>query len=165
MIMETRTKRTVRILISVPVFPTEDCERMLHNLSKLFPKMDLQKTQNDCNLHGEGTAVCDNAGSGDWHGVLENFQARIFAQKTLDAFRKKLRSNTTTDDLGKTTTFVLLNKQAALVGRINLVGEDESIPLGTLRLEVESGNTAALEDFIDWLAPRTKKGIPIVENQ
>jgi len=59
---------------------------------------------------------------------------------------------------------VLLNKQAiASSGRINVVDVGDSIPLGTVRLEIR-GNSSDLETFLNWLAPRTEKGVPVAEN-
>ena len=164
--MAVHEKRTVRVLASFPIFPTEDCERILKGLSKLFPLLNFQ---NDCDADnnnttatlygGEGVLICNKSGK-EWHGVLAAFRERLFVQRILDAFRKKLRSNKCGE-----TTFALLNKQAALVGRINLVGENEVVPLGTLCLKLEGMDEADLEEFIDWLSPRTKKGVPVMENR
>ncbi len=59
------------------------------------------------------------------------------------------------------TTQILLNKQVALVGKVNFpVGEET---LGSIHIEITSEDEDELMTIIDWLAPQTVEGEAIME--
>lgn len=77
-------------------------------------------------------------------------------EKILDASRKYLMKGLQ----GSTITF-MLNKQAAAVGVISFVDSERESSLGPIIVEIESKNPKVI---IDWLTPKTAKGVPLWEN-
>lgn len=77
-------------------------------------------------------------------------------EKILDVSRKYLMKGLQ----GSTITF-MLNKQAAAVGVISFVDSERESSLGPIIVEIESKNPKAI---IDWLTPKTAKGVPLWEN-
>jgi predicted RNA binding protein with dsRBD fold (UPF0201 family) len=151
----------LNVAVSVTVFPTESVERILAGLRKVFPTIEFKTTSGEADsrieLHGEGEMHSDP--DGGWTGCLDHLRTLVFSQRILDTFRKELLSN---QRFGSGLR-ILLNKQAlASSGRINVVDVGDFIPLGTVRLEI-TGNIGALPGFVNWIAPRTEKGVPIAE--
>jgi len=161
-------RRAVAVGVSIPVFPTEDEEKILKGLHKVFPLLEFSRKSDENDsmtgsmLHAEGSMSIpiDSDGRG-WTGCLETLREKVFSQRILDTFRYRLlHGNPALTEM----LLVLLNKQAiASSGRINVVDLGDSIPLGTIRLEIR-GNGSDLETFLNWLAPRTDKGVPVTEN-
>ena len=82
---------------------------------------------------------------------LKTFHRILREQKILDTARSVMLDGL----LGDSIQF-RLNKQAALMGRVNFPPEEE--PLGSIHVQITGG-----ERIIDWLAPKTADGIPIRE--
>jgi predicted RNA binding protein with dsRBD fold (UPF0201 family) len=61
---------------------------------------------------------------------------------------------------GDTTRF-MLNKQVAFIGKLNFPAGMES--LGSIDVEISADNEDELLTIIDWLAPRTEDGEPVME--
>lgn len=160
----------VDVSVSVTVFPTESLERILSGLHKVFPLIEFKAVSGTDGggsrifVRGEGEMRPghDDNGGGWWTGgCLDSLRSQVFSQRILDTFRRELLSN---QKYGA-GLLVLLNKQALTAsGRINVVDVGDFIPLGTVRLEI-TGNPDVLPGFIDWLAPRTEKGVPVAENR
>jgi len=70
-------------------------------------------------------------------------QARY--RRTMAALRRLLLENR----IGN-RTYVYLNRQAAYIGRISFVEEEEESPLGPIVLRIESDD---LDSVIEWLVP------------
>ncbi len=82
---------------------------------------------------------------------LKTFHTLLREQKILDTARSVMLDGL----LGDIVQF-RLNKQAALMGKVNFPPEEE--PLGSIHVQIIGG-----ERIIDWLSPRTENGIPIKE--
>ncbi len=72
-------------------------------------------------------------------------------QKILDTARSEMLRGLAGDAIS-----FRLNKQAALMGIVSFPAEEE--PLGSLHVRITGG-----EKVIDWLAPCTENGIPVLE--
>ena len=82
---------------------------------------------------------------------LKTFHALLREQKILDTARSVMLDGL----IGDVIQF-RLNKQAALMGKVNFPPVEE--PLGSIHVQITGG-----EHIIDWLAPKTENGIPIRE--
>ncbi|MCL1810804.1 MAG: hypothetical protein FWG41_01070 [Methanomassiliicoccaceae archaeon] len=119
-------------LISCPVCPSEDQEKVRDAILNIFPDASLERTD----LGFEGEAGTDR------------FYELIRKQKILDSTRstmfKGIRGN---------RIVLHLNKQVATVGKVSFT-EPKTI-LGTLRVTIENDDT---EGVIDRMAPKTVDG-------
>ena len=121
----------VRIHIRVPVYPTEDAEKVVVAVSNIFP--DAVLTFEDENLLS-GSAR-----------NLEKFATIIKNARIRDTVRAELYRNLK----GNKTSFQL-NKQAAYAGTVSFsIGE----PLGEICVEIEDEDLVKL---IDQIAPDTR---------
>ncbi|MGB9636324.1 MAG: RNA-binding domain-containing protein [Thermoplasmata archaeon] len=122
----------VRIHIRVPVYPTEDAEKVVVAVSNIFP--DAVLTFEDENLLS-GSAR-----------NLEKFATIIKNARIRDTVRAELYRNLK----GNKTSFQL-NKQAAYAGTVSFsIGE----PLGEICVEIEDEDLVKL---IDQIAPDTRE--------
>jgi predicted RNA binding protein with dsRBD fold (UPF0201 family) len=84
---------------------------------------------------------------------LKHFKELLNKQKILDAARSELLKGVKNGH-----TVIYLNKQTAVIGKVNFTDEDAL--LSPIRLELKSDD---LRTVIDFLAPPTKNGKPLVE--
>ena len=98
--------------IEADLLPTEDRKKVLLALSNLFP---------DSKFKEDGYRLIGEAGLSRFKELLEKEEIRTAIEAALD------------DNLAGETSFLDLNKTAALVGRVAI---DESSPLGKIRLQV-----------------------------
>jgi len=77
-------------------------------------------------------------------------------ERILDAARKYMRRGVEGDRL----TF-MIHKQAAYVGKLTFVDEENESPLGPITFTIIHKEP---EKVVDWLAPRTSRGRPLWEN-
>ncbi len=104
---------------------------------------------------------------------LEDFGIpRLYGEGDMESLRKLhelLRENRILDTAhhvfltgieGETIQF-RLNKQVAFAGKVNFPAGEES--LGSIYVEISTGNQEELLKVIDWLAPRTIEGKPVTE--
>ncbi|ARM76411.1 RNA-binding domain-containing protein [Acidianus manzaensis] len=87
---------------------------------------------------------------------LEKFHKALREERILDVARKYLRKGMSDDSI----TF-MLHKQAAAIGRLSFVDDEKESPLGPIVFHIEYRKP---EEVIDWLAPRTSKGVPLWNN-
>ncbi len=130
--------RTIEISVHSLVRPTERLEKVVSAIEEIFPGliMDIRE---------------DRIEAYDGVDSLKNFHRLLRDQQILDTARSVMTNGL----LGDTVQF-RLNKQAALMGKVNFPPEEE--PLGSIHVQVTGG-----EQVINWLAPRTENGIPISE--
>ena len=130
--------RTIEISVHSLVRPTERLEKVVSAIEEIFPCliMDIRE---------------DRIEAYDGVDSLKRFHRLLRDQQILDTARSVMTNGL----LGDTVQFKL-NKQAALMGRVNFPPEEE--PLGSIHVQVTGG-----EQVIDWLAPRTENGVPISE--
>lgn len=72
-------------------------------------------------------------------------------QKILDSARSEMLRGLDGDIIS-----FRLNKQAALMGFVSFPAKEE--PLGSIHVKITGG-----ERVVDWLAPKTENGIPVIE--
>jgi predicted RNA binding protein with dsRBD fold (UPF0201 family) len=70
---------------------------------------------------------------------------QIRAKQILGVAHKLLFANVVQD-----STYLILNKQVAFMGGLNICEEGSESPLGPIKLIIQS---PYIKDFIDWLAP------------
>ena len=119
--------------------PTERVDRVVSAIENIFPGlvMDIRS---------------DRIEAYDGPESLQVMHELLRRQKILDAARSEMLRGLVDD-----TTSFRLNKQAALMGIVSFPAEEE--PLGSLHIRITGG-----ERVIDWLAPRTENGVPILES-
>lgn len=122
-----------------PVYPTENRKKVGEALKKIFPSTRLKFE------HGEELSTVKAEAKG--RESLRELHRLLRKEKVLDAARKVMLSSMSAD-----TTRFSVNKEAALIGRLNL---SSTSPLGAIEVKIEDEN---IEGLIDWLAPRTFEG-------
>lgn len=129
-------------MIEVSVYslirPTERGELVVSAIEKIFPSLIMD-------IRGDRIEAYDGLES------LRTFHSLLREQKILDTARSVMQKGL----LGDAIQF-RMNKQAALMGKINFPPEEE--PLGSIHVQITGG-----EKVIDWLAPKTENGVPIIE--
>lgn len=120
------------VRVEAPCRPTEDPAKVRAALLRLFPDLRIER---------EDTMIAGTSGS------LEHLRELIRTQRIRDTARGQLLAGR---DGGRTV--VVLNKQAATVGRVNF---GAGSPLGDVRVEIESENLATA---LDYVAERTRPG-------
>jgi predicted RNA binding protein with dsRBD fold (UPF0201 family) len=136
-------KVTVRVF--APVNPTEIREKVEKAISNFFPfELKLQDFE-----------ITGLSGEGDLES-LRTLHLRLREERILDTARNILINGIE----GNTTKF-LLNKQVAFAGKLNFPVAEES--LGSIHVEISAENMSELFKVIDWLAPQTIEGNPIME--
>ncbi|MFZ3385454.1 MAG: RNA-binding domain-containing protein [Candidatus Methanoperedens sp.] len=132
----------INISVSAIVNPTEMQEKVEKAISNFFPvKLKLQ----DATLSGEGDLES-----------LRTLHLRLREERILDTARKILLNGIKDD-----TTRFRLNKQVASIGKLNFPVGEES--LGSIHVEISAQNLSELFLVIDWLAPETIDGKPVME--
>lgn len=129
---------TIEVSIYSLVRPTERVELVVSAIEKLFPGLIMD-------IRNDRIEAYDGLNS------LRTFHRLLREQKILDTARSVMQKGL----LGDAIQF-RLNKQAALMGNINFPPEEE--PLGSIHVQTTGG-----ERMIDWLAPKTENGVPIIE--
>lgn len=124
----------LKIIVEAQVNPSEDAGKVktaIKNLIKLV--------EPDFSQKGKSTASTSDEKS------LYSIYELIRVKQILAATRRLLMVNTAQD-----STYLILNKQAAFVGSLNICGEEGESPLGPIKLIIQSPH---VNEFIDWLAP------------
>ena len=138
-----------RVVVEVEVRPTE--ERGLVEKAVL-------------NLFGEGGRFEEEPAPGggvllryvcEGLGCLTVMHRLLRRQRILDTARSLLSRGR-----GEGVIVFMLNKQAALAGRVSFVSDPGESPLGPIRVSVYYERPG---EVIDWLAPRTSRGRPLWE--
>ncbi|MFC7044156.1 RNA-binding domain-containing protein [Halobacteriaceae archaeon GCM10025711] len=130
---------SIDVAVTAPVADTEVEDRVADAITNVFPNAEV--TYGDREL------------AATTHSV-EAFRDRLFEQRILDTARGALLSNRE----GNTVAFDL-KKQAAFKGVVNFaVGKPDE--LGEIHVEI-TVEDPAVEEFVDYLAPRTEDGKPV----
>lgn len=119
------------VRVEVPVRATEDPEKVREAVMNVFPDLEIESDGDF--LKGEG----NTESLSELREALERRRIRLTTRGILI---KNMR--------GK-STHIYINKQAALIGRVNVL-EEPITPLGDIMVEIESDD---LLGIIDWLAP------------
>ncbi|MCQ8905834.1 MAG: hypothetical protein NQU45_08990 [Methanothermobacter sp.] len=119
------------VKVEAPVRATEDPEKVREAVQNVFPELEIDV---------EGDTV---RGTGD-AGSLRNLQEALEKRRIRLTARKILKKH-----VRASSTWFYINKQAALMNRVNVLEESISA-LGDILVELESDDIMGL---IDWLAP------------
>jgi len=131
----------ITVRVETVVHPTEDLEKVRLAILNLFPGVSIEVLS-----HGDMKKL---VGEGPVE-TLETFRQKLRSQRILDAAREVLSGGANID--GKMVVFKV-DKQVATVGRVNLVEEDNTASLGAIVVSIS--NVQSVEEFLDWLVPRT----------
>jgi predicted RNA binding protein with dsRBD fold (UPF0201 family) len=134
-----------KVQVFAPVNPTEMQEKVEQAILNFFPiKLKLQDD-----------AIPGLYGEGDLES-LRRFHLCLREERILDTARRLFLNWTE----GNTTRF-RLNKQVAYIGKLNFSAGEEN--LGSIEVEISADNQDDLLTIIDWLAPQTVDGEPVME--
>ena len=131
----------MRLEVRAEVRRTESPEKVRRAVLNIFPEVGLEETGGE--IRGE---------SGELR-ALSKFRELLRRQAVLDAARSVMRAGTSGDVIS-----FGLNKQAAYVGRVSFT--DGETPMGPIVVRIRAEDP---ERMIDYLAPRTKDGVPVQE--
>lgn len=120
-----------KIIITAPINPTEDLDKIIEALSNIFDYDDIIISEESVTVTGNVSCLLP------LKEFLEKRQIRDTARKMiLKGWNEKSE-----------TINIKLSKQAAFAGLVNLVDDDLS-PLGEIEVEI---HTEDVEEFVDWL--------------
>jgi len=138
----------MRVEAVVEVRLTEDRRKVLKALENVFTPINIREKPGDIGVVLVST--CDG------YKCLEKLRRAIWRQGIQDAARSVISKGI----VGEDTVIFSINKQAAYVGVVSFVTEPGESPLGPITFTVKTSN---VRQFIDWLAPRTYRGIVYYE--
>jgi len=129
---------TEKIEVSVPVYPSEDIDKVKQAVSNLIKTPNF----NELRINGATYLTCIL----EERVELDKLREMLEKERIRNAARRLLRKNRSKDRL-----VFFLNKQAAYVGRVSFSEANGESPLGPIQFKIESDD---IDSFIDWLAPR-----------
>ena len=134
-----------KVKVFAPVNPTEVQEKVEQAILNFFPvSLELQDNVIP-RLYGEGDLES-----------LRRLHLRLREERILDTARRIFLNGIEGD-----STRFRLNKQVSYIGKLNFPAGEES--LGSIEVEISADNEDELLTIIDWLAPRTEDGKPVME--
>ncbi len=134
-----------KVVVFAPVNPTEVQEKVEKAILNFFPlSLELQEH-----------AIPGLYGEGDIEN-LRKLHLQLREERILDTARRIFLNGIEGD-----TTRFRLNKQVAYIGKLNFPAGEES--LGSIDVEISADNEDDLLTIIDWLAPQTEDGKPVME--
>lgn len=134
------------------VRPTEDVEKVLKAVSNL-----LAFRENETRLEDLGSGFMMLVGESRRVSVLLPLYSLARRDRVLDTLRKYMLSN-----LSGNAVTLKFHKQTAYAGHISLLTYDDESPLGPITVTIASDK---IREVIDWLAPRTRRGVPLWEKE
>ncbi|AWR97674.1 hypothetical protein DFR86_09015 [Acidianus sulfidivorans JP7] len=137
-----------KITVTAEVRPSENEAKVLIAISNFFDFENLKSEKKEYSklIIAESKTLRS----------LEKLHKALREERILDVARKYLRKGMSSDSI----TF-MLHKQSAAVGVVSFVDDEKESPLGPIVFYIEYKKP---EEVIDWLAPRTSKGIPLWDN-
>jgi predicted RNA binding protein with dsRBD fold (UPF0201 family) len=134
------------------VRPTEEAEKVLKAVLNL-----LAFSENEIKFEDLGNGFLMLIGESRRIAALIPLHSLARRDRVLDTLRKYMLSN-----LSGNTMTLKFHKQTAYAGHISLLTYDDESPLGPIIVTISSDK---IRDIIDWLAPRTSRGVPLWENE
>ncbi len=129
---------TEKIEVSVPVYPSEDIDKVKQAVSNLLETPNFNELRTNAVTYL--TCILEE------RAELDKLREMLGKERIRNAARRLLRKNRSKDRL-----VFFLNKQAAYVGRVSFSEAHGESPLGPIQFKVESDD---IDSLIDWLAPR-----------
>lgn len=123
----------LEITVEAQVNPSEDAEKVKDAIQKIIKFIEPDISQN--------RIISSTNNEKSLYLIYE----QIRDKQILAVARRLLLRN-----MAKDSTYILLNKQAAYMGRLNICEDENESPLGPIKLIVQ---TPYINEFIDWLAP------------
>ncbi|MGQ9468781.1 MAG: RNA-binding domain-containing protein [Nitrososphaerales archaeon] len=124
----------LKIVVEVQVNPSEDANKVRMAIQNLIKYIEPNFSQKDKII----------ASTNDEKSLYLIYE-QIRAKQILAVARRLLLANMAQDN-----TYLILNKQAAFMGSLNICEEENESPLGPIKLIIQS---PYINEFIDWLAP------------
>ncbi|MGP8321806.1 MAG: RNA-binding domain-containing protein [Methanosarcinaceae archaeon] len=139
----------IKVEVSAIINPTEDAERVSVAVSNMFKGLltEVDKSTPKPRVVGHGNIKS-----------LFTIHDFLRQERLLDTARTQLNKGHSIDGL---STHLMLNKQVATVNRLNFPAIEE--PLGSIHVSIYASLGEELGRFIDWLAPKTENGEPLIE--
>jgi len=131
----------VRLEVRAEVRKTESVEKVRKAILNIFPEVRLEEAVGE--VRGESADV----------RALSRFRELLRKQAILDAARSVMKAG-----LSENMISFRLNKQVAYVGKVNFTNGEA--PMGPIVVSILAEDP---ERMIDYLAPRTKNGMPVQE--
>ncbi len=125
------------VTVKTPCLPTEDAEKVRKAVLNLFPDSMIEEK--------EGAILAKT-------GSLMRFKELVRSYRIIDATRRILLRGRQ-----GTSTFFMVNKQVAFIGKISYV--EERLPLGSIEVSIEDDD---LDMLIDEVAPVTVNGEEVI---
>lgn len=136
--------------VKCSVHPTEDANRVQIAIENIFGVAPIEMIEKNGFSELISTKLDQNN--------LVHIRQIIHDKRIIDAVRVRLLRNR--DEL---TSAIFLDKQAAFVGKLRLIDNDnEAPPLGSLELRITFTTNDEFEKFLDWFSPPTRDGKIIV---
>lgn len=131
----------MRLEVRAEVRKTESVEKVRKAILNIFPEVRLEEAVGE--VRGESADV----------RALSRFRELLRKQAILDAARSVMKAG-----LSENMISFRLNKQVAYVGKVNFTNGEA--PMGPIVVSILAEDP---ERMIDYLAPRTKNGMPVQE--
>lgn len=126
----------VEVRVEAEVYPTEDPEKVLEAVKKIFSEIDFSVRWLN------GSAIVEGMGKG--LKVLENLKRLIRERRIRTSARQILKSSIVFSD----KLIFNLNKQAAYAGKVSFTEPYLESPLPPIKVEIKSND---IEGVIRWL--------------
>ncbi|MHA1768443.1 MAG: RNA-binding domain-containing protein [Candidatus Thorarchaeota archaeon] len=138
----------MKFTIRCPVYPTEDSQIVVNALENFLKTASLDERP-------VGQNRLEITASSEERDFLHIIRQIIHQRKIIDAVRTRILANWN----GLDASFVLFDKQAAIMRKLKLVDNREEVPpLGAIRLECTFASDAEFDDFLSWFVPPTENG-------
>jgi uncharacterized protein len=149
----------IHVEVSVPVYPTEDPEKVFRSISALFTDIKIEKR--DIKAIEPETGVSPSSFLSGEGGIslLLVLHGLIRREEIIDSVRNKALNAGLSND-GLSVRF-LLNKQAAFVGIPSIPAQKE--PLGSIEVIIRADSQEEMKRLFEWLLPPTEEGKPVAE--
>jgi predicted RNA binding protein with dsRBD fold (UPF0201 family) len=123
----------LKVMVEAEVNPSEDANKVKTAIQNIIKQIELNFSQNKI-----------IASTNDEKSLYLIYE-QIRDKQILSVARRLLLTN-----MVQNTTYLLLNKQAAFMGCLNICEDENESPLGPIKLIIQS---PYIDEFIEWLAP------------
>lgn len=144
-------KLSLRVILETEIYPTEDERKVIQAMKSIVP---FNEEIDEVEIVHEGSTKLLRVRK-EGHDSLLKLRNSLRNNRVLDTARSLLLSK---KGGIKPLRF---HKQAATLGRVSLVDDEEFSPLGAIVLKIDYEGDP--EVLADWLAPRTERGKPVNE--
>ncbi len=127
-----------KITATAPVYPSEDPDKVEQSVSNILPGAKI--TRQDSSIKASSNII----------ESLDKLRQTIQSRQSQRIYQRHLEKN-----LDRDTTWLYLNKQAAMVDVLTLCDEPSESPLGPIELVISSRN---IDQIIPWLASGDEYG-------